>query len=196
MIERCENQNHIQYPDYGGRGIAVCESWRMSFVNFLRDMGERPDGTTLGRLRNNENYGPGNCAWLTDVEQARNKRNNRSLTHNGQTKLLVEWAEEKGIARLTLHERIFVYGWSVGRAIETPVGPESKRHRQLELDGRVQTLRAWANEYGINEETLASRLKKGADLREALTRPNRYKKRNRKPNAERRDRLPVRKATA
>ena len=73
MITRTTRPDHPRYPDWGGRGITVCDQWR-DFRNFLADMGERPPGTTLNRLNNDENYEPGNCEWSTPAEQARNQR--------------------------------------------------------------------------------------------------------------------------
>ena len=70
---RCLNPNHRAYHYYGGRGITVCRSWH-SFLNFLRDMGERPQGLTLGRIDNDRGYSPGNCHWETHAEQHRNTR--------------------------------------------------------------------------------------------------------------------------
>jgi hypothetical protein len=46
----------------------------MFFINFLADMGERPEGTTLHRIDNDGNYEPGNCAWATKQEQISNQR--------------------------------------------------------------------------------------------------------------------------
>lgn len=54
MIERCNSSQAIGYADYGGRGIIVCERWQ-DFRNFLADMGERPEGTTLDRIDNDGN---------------------------------------------------------------------------------------------------------------------------------------------
>jgi hypothetical protein len=80
MIQRCTNPNWRQWHNYGGRGITVCERWR-TFVNFLADMGERPEGRhgkiaeySLDRIDNNGNYEPGNCRWATVAEQHSNKR--------------------------------------------------------------------------------------------------------------------------
>ncbi len=75
MIERCTNENHDQYEDYGGRGIDVCKSWRKNFWAFFRDMGKRPNGMTLDRYPNpHGNYEPGNCRWATKKEQAATRR--------------------------------------------------------------------------------------------------------------------------
>ncbi len=69
MIQRCTNPKAPNYAEYGGRGIRVCERW-LVFANFLKDMGERPVGTSLDRWPNaNGNYEPGNCRWGTVAEQ-------------------------------------------------------------------------------------------------------------------------------
>lgn len=73
MRSRCNNSNHKNYKYYGGRGIVICERWN-SFENFLEDMGERPEGKTLDRIKVNGNYEPNNCKWSTYKEQSLNKR--------------------------------------------------------------------------------------------------------------------------
>ena len=74
MKERCNNPNRKDYPQYGGRGIQVCDAWMKSFTAFLRDMGERPEGLSLDRTDVNGNYEPGNCKWATKSEQSSNRR--------------------------------------------------------------------------------------------------------------------------
>lgn len=73
MTQRCTNPNNIAYKWYGGRGITICERWR-KFANFLIDMGDRPEGTTLDRIDSNGNYEPSNCRWATRDVQHANQR--------------------------------------------------------------------------------------------------------------------------
>lgn len=73
MITRCSNPKASNYKYYGGRGIAVCEDWKL-FANFFRDMGECPDGLTLDRIDVNGNYEKQNCRWADWATQCSNKR--------------------------------------------------------------------------------------------------------------------------
>lgn len=82
MKARCYNKSNKDYPDYGGRGITVCDEWIKSFVKFYEDMaGGYEEHLELDRKDVNGNYCKENCRWVTEQEQAWNKRvykNNRS----------------------------------------------------------------------------------------------------------------------
>ena len=73
MKVRCLNKENHKFPDYGGRGIRICERWH-SFDAFLADMGPRPPGTSLDRIDVNGNYEPGNCRWADAKTQRANRR--------------------------------------------------------------------------------------------------------------------------
>lgn len=120
MIQRCTNTNNPDWDHYGGRGITVCDEW-MVFENFYRDMGDCPPwAMSIDRRDNNAGYSPNNCRWATRAEQDRNKRTNRLLTFNGETRCLTEWAEIVGMDPSTLSSRIRG-GMDVESALTTPV---------------------------------------------------------------------------
>jgi hypothetical protein len=126
MRTRCLNPNSKDYPRYGGRGIRVCKRWD-DFTLFLEDMGERPSEThSIDRIDPNDDYTPDNCRWATSKEQGRNRRNNRKLTHSGESLCIAEWAEKTGISLAALKCRLDVCGYTVEEALTLPIGV--KRH--------------------------------------------------------------------
>lgn len=122
--QRCNKH----FPNYGARGINICTRWRESFESFLSDMGKSPSPKhSIERIDNDGNYEPENCRWVTQKEQARNRRSNRLLTRNGKTATLAEWAELSGVNRATIWSRLR-RRWSVDEAIFTPIDKKKRNH--------------------------------------------------------------------
>jgi hypothetical protein len=114
------------YPDYGGRGIKVCQRWD-SFEAFLEDMGECPnDNHSIERKDVDGNYDPENCVWLPLPLQARNKRNNRRITIGDDTRTLAEWCELYAVRRELVKDRLKL-GWDPFDALT--LSPGSRRPR-------------------------------------------------------------------
>lgn len=79
MLRRCNNPKVADYPNYGGRGIKVCERW-LKFENFYADMGDKPDGMSMDRIDPNGDYTPGNVRWASNKLQAWNRRSSIERT--------------------------------------------------------------------------------------------------------------------
>lgn len=95
-INRCYNPTYENYRRYGGRGLTVCQEWldsQEAFVQWAINNGWK-QGLSLDRIDNDKGYFPENCRWASAKEQARNKSSCIYLTHNGETKTMIEWCEE------------------------------------------------------------------------------------------------------
>jgi hypothetical protein len=117
IIERCFNINSSNYQSYGAKGITMCQKWRESFEEFLKDMGERPEGFSIDRIDVYGNYEPNNCRWASAKTQANNRTNNRKINFNNQNLNLSEWSDITGIKPSTISKRIDKLGWSIEEAL-------------------------------------------------------------------------------
>lgn len=159
ILTRTTNENASAYPDYGGRGIRVCDRWRNSFEAFFADMGPRPSPEhSVERSDNDGHYEPSNCYWATREQQGRNKRNNIRVTIDGVTRTLVEWAEHAGLSYDTLYQRHL--SGRAGRQLLV-AGPDlirPKRQGSIEFNGVVDTYDGWSKRTGIKPSTIAMRI--------------------------------------
>lgn len=153
MRERCLKRTHHQYHNYGGRGIAVCERWKNSFLHFYQDMGKRPGPEySLDRRENEGNYEPDNCRWVTQDVQSNNKRTNVRHVVEGFAKTIGELAREIDVPYATLAARLR-YGMTIEEAVE------KKASKQLfTYNGATKNIADWALEYNMTYSKLYSRL--------------------------------------
>src|SRR5262245_32616498 len=83
MKRRCLTPTHPDWPNYGGRGITVCDRWRV-YEQFLADVGRCPPGHSLDRIDNDAGYELGNVRWATPTQQTLNRRVCRRWTVEGK----------------------------------------------------------------------------------------------------------------
>lgn len=120
MRLRCLDPKHAAYPNYGGRGITVCERWLESPSAFVADMGRKPSPAhELDRRDNDGPYSPENCRWVLRKVNDRNRRSNRLIDFRGERLALAGWAERFSISADTITKRL-ASGWSVEDALTTP----------------------------------------------------------------------------
>lgn len=95
MKARCMYPSQKHYPNYGGRGIKVCEVWQ-NFDEFYKwaIANGYTDDLSIDRIDSDGNYCPENCRWSTSLEQCRNKDITIVATAFGETKSAQEWAED------------------------------------------------------------------------------------------------------
>lgn len=122
MKKRCYNKNCLDYKDYGGRGITVCDEWKDDFRSFydwsMANGWEK--GLYIDRINNDGNYEPSNCRWTTMTVQANNTRRIHAITYNGKTQSMMDWCEELDLDYYCTRSRINNYNWSVEKAFTTP----------------------------------------------------------------------------
>ncbi len=123
IINRCYNPKQGRaYARYGARGIRACEFIRLSPLSLVVLIGHRPDTETqkytIDRIHNEYGYYCGQCAecltngwdiniqWSTPVQQARNRSTTLVIEIDGVKKCAAQWADDNGINRQTLHQRL------------------------------------------------------------------------------------------
>jgi len=161
MHNRCYKSSQASYENYGARGIFVDDAWHGAggYKRFVEDMGDKPDGATIERINNDGPYSPRNCRWATRSEQSRNKRNNRWITANGETKTLRDWANQLGCNPAAILYRI-KSGMAENEAVTKPAQkrPNSKLNEANVLYIRntypAKTMQCIADELGVSKKTV------------------------------------------
>lgn len=125
MKDRCLNPNNKRFNDYGGRGISVCNEWLDSdvFIEWAIENGWE-EGLQIDRIDVDGNYEPANCRFVTQLENARNRRNTVFIHYEGKLMPIGEVADITGLRHELIYQRIHKFGWSEYDA--THIIPDSK----------------------------------------------------------------------
>lgn len=131
LRHRCSNPKHKSYKDYGARGILVCKEWEdfKVFYDWAIESGYKEETLsngknklTIDRIDVNGNYEPSNCRFITNKEQARNKRNNVKVVYNGKEENLRDLCEKLNVDYSLVYDRVHCYNWAIKDALTIPKG--------------------------------------------------------------------------
>lgn len=184
MLSRCEDEDNIQYKNYGARGIYVCKEWKIfeNYYNWLIENNISED-LFVDRIDNNGPYSPENCRVVTRTQNNNNKRNNYMLTWQNESKTIAEWSRDPrcGIKPSSLQKRIRS-GWDTESILFTPIKTKVHYHKkstdpEYEAFGELKTLHLWSIDERcvVSKKTLHYRLKNGWDIEKALTKKTQKK---------------------
>lgn len=160
--QRCNNPNCKQYPQYGGRGIKVCDEWMAddgveAFIEWALSHGYT-DKLTCDRIDNDKGYSPDNCRWATYREQRLNRRDNLIVEYNGEKKPLRIWCDELGLDYKLVHGRIYESHMTAEQAFFAP----KRTYPFIEM----------CRKYGVPSSVVRARVDQlGWTLEEALLTP-------------------------
>lgn len=131
MIERCYDKRHKSYMNYGGKGVIVCEEWKNDFLIFFdwaKDKWE--DKLQLDKDilycnihggKSGKMYCPEYCMFVTSKENSNAKSTSRIIEYLGIKRTMKQWTEYLNFGRTVLSNRIDRYGWTIEKAITTPL---------------------------------------------------------------------------
>jgi hypothetical protein len=121
IIDRCYNPKNVNYHQYGGRGVKVCDEWkndRYAFVEWLVDNNFSAD-LVIDKDKKGDGllYSPETCSFLTYAENNLFTRNSRKIEYNGEVLNLCELSKRVGMHHQTLSDRLDLCGGDVEKAL-------------------------------------------------------------------------------
>lgn len=140
--KRCLNNKNVDYHNYGGRGIKICDDWLdkkngfMNFYNWSINNGYK-ENLTIDRIDNSGNYSPENCRWASQTEQANNRRDNILYLYNNKSMTLTDICRGLGLKYDKIRYRILFMGYSLMQAIEFENINNSKKAIKLTQGGTL-----------------------------------------------------------
>jgi hypothetical protein len=178
-----QQSNKVTNTNYTIHGVTKCLSHWCKHYNIN-------PATVYSRIKKGwEPYSaittPAMDKWQCGIVASKSKV--RRISFNGETKTATEWAQQIGITKHALLDRLDKFKWTIERAITTPPYQGKSKPKQtweernskwlITYKGKSRTVSQWARLLGIKDTTLRSRVKiKGWALERALTTPARKMK--------------------
>lgn len=110
IVQRCTNKRCHSYSRYGGRGVSICEEWRLSYTSFYEwaiksgwSVGMEIDKDYLG---NGLLYSPNTCRIVTKKENMNRTKRNVVATVYGNQYTMQQIHEKWGISIYRIKRRI------------------------------------------------------------------------------------------
>lgn len=121
MKNRCNTKSHVEYKNYGGRGIKVCDEWLNNYSTFKEWALSNcyKEGLQIDRIDNNQGYSPENCRFVTRKENGNNKSTTIRINFQGKERTITEIAEMLNLPRRLIYQRIY-NGWEINKLDRPP----------------------------------------------------------------------------
>ena len=121
MKQRCCNPKCREYPQYGGRGVVICDEWLgedgfMNFYNWAIANGYE-DSLSIDRIDVDGNYEPSNCRWANFLTQANNKQNTLKYDIGKGPQALSDLCRDYSLSKSMVWKRL-KRGWTIEEALE------------------------------------------------------------------------------
>lgn len=89
IVQRCNNENHPSYPNYGGRGIRCNFGSRKEFIMSMHRLWRQQGSPDLSRfdihrIDNDGHYQTGNLRFVSRAENLRHRRTSVFADYRGQ----------------------------------------------------------------------------------------------------------------
>ena len=112
MKQRCYNKDDHAYRWYGAKGIKICDEWLdnpKSFEDWALANGYQ-DNLTIDRIKEDKDYSPDNCRWITGEDNAKYKSTTSLIEIDGEVHTGTDWAKKLGFGVNTINKYIRKYG--------------------------------------------------------------------------------------
>ena len=130
--------NYCERHLYYDKGIRVCEEWLNNYDSFKKwaETNELKKGYHIDRIDGNKGYNPNNCRVVTPTVNANNRENTFYVYYKGKKRALMMLLREKGLLENdgAIRGRI-KRGWSVEKAIDTPIRKSNYVRSKSNLQG-------------------------------------------------------------